>query len=246
MGKSDGYPDLKMTKQVLALADKLTGHYMGSVPFIIQVDATFDGSDTADVDVNVKVASTRITCPGEAIAETDSEVTFPNAVNDGDCLGDGIRSDGKDVTKYIIVKESDGGLTYKSDGYPDLKMKKKSLKANDNLSGSFEGSVPFIIDVTADFDGSGAKADVDVNVKVASVRITCPGETIAEDDSQVTFPNAVNDGDCLGDGIRSDSQDPSKYIINKNGDGTLTYKSDGYPDLKMTKQSLMAKADNLS
>merc|ERR1712093_470440 len=101
------------------------------------------------------------------------------------------------------------------------------------------------IDVTADFDGSGSKADVDVNVKAASVRITCPGETIAEDDSQVTFPDAVNDGDCLGDGIRSDSKDPSKYIINKNGDGTLTYKSDGYPDLKMTKKALMAKADNL-
>merc|ERR1712072_976695 len=109
------------------------------------------------------------------------------------------------------------------------------------------GSVPFIIDVTADFDGSGAKADVDVNVKVASVRITCPGETIAEDDAQVTFPNAVNDGDCLGDGIRSDSKDPSKYIINKNADGTLTYKSDGYPDLKMSKKALMANADdNLS
>merc|ERR1712093_634642 len=146
---------------------------------------------------------------------------------------------------YIIVKNADGTLTYKSDGYPDLKMTKKSLKAADNLSGSFEGSVPFIIDVTADFDGSGAKADVDVNVKVASTRITCPGEVIAETGSQVTFPNAVNDGDCLGDGIRSDSKDPSKYIINKNSDGTLTYKSDGYPDLKMSKKSLKA-SDNLS
>merc|ERR1712022_78790 len=102
------------------------------------------------------------------------------------------------------------------------------------LSGSYKGSVPFIIEVKADLDGS---------VKVASVRITCPGETIAEDDSQVTFPNAVNTGDCLGDGIRSDSKDPSKYIINKNGDGTLTYKSDGYPDLKMKKSALKAKAD---
>jgi len=115
--------------------------------------------------------------------------------------------------------------------------------AADNLSGSYEGSVPFIIDVTADFDGSGAKADVDVNVKVASVRITCPGETIAEDDSQVTFPDAKNDGDCLGDGIRSDSKDPSKYIITKNSDGTLTYKSDGYPDLKMKKKSLMEEPE---
>merc|ERR1712188_352116 len=188
------------------------------------------------------VASTRITCPGETIAETDSEVSFPNAVNDGDCLGDGIRSDSKDPSKYIINKNSDGTLTYKSDGYPDLKMSKKALKVADNLSGSFEGSVPFIIDVTADFDGSGSKADVDVNVKVASTRITCPGETIAETDAQVTFPNAVNDGDCLGDGIRSDSKDPSKYIIVKNADGTLTYNSDGYPALKMTKKSLKATA----
>merc|ERR1711981_616877 len=127
MGKSDGYPDLKMSKQTLESFEALNGHYMGSVPFIIQVDATFDGSDKADVDVNVKVASTRITCPGEAIAETDSEVTFPNAVNDGDCLGDGIRSDSKDPSKYIIVKNADGTLTYKSDGYPDLKMTKKSV-----------------------------------------------------------------------------------------------------------------------
>merc|ERR1719231_1378549 len=125
-------------------------------------------------------------------------------------------------------------------------MKKKSLRSNENLSGSYEGSVPFIIDVTADFDGSGAQADVDVNVKVASTRITCKAEAIAETDAQVSLPNAVNTGDCLGDGIRSDSKDPSKYIINKNGDGTLTYKSDGYPDLKMKKSALKAKADNLS
>merc|ERR1711881_421255 len=195
--------------------DALSGSYEGSVPFIIDVNADFDGSGAkADVDINVKVASKHFTCKGESIAETDAQVTFPNAVNDGDCLGDGIREDKKDPSKYIIVKNSDGTLTYKSDGYPDLKMKKKSLMANDKLSGSYEGSVPLIIDVTADFDGSD-KADVDVNVKVASVRITCPGESIAETDAQVSFPNAVNDGDCLGDGIRSDSKDPSKYIINK-------------------------------
>merc|ERR1712007_337701 len=146
------------------------------------------------------------------------QVTFPNAVNTGDCLGDGIREDKKDPSKYIIVKNSDGTLTYKSDGYPDLKMSKKALMSKGMLSGSYEGSVPFIIDVTADFDGSGSKADVDVNVKVASTRITCPGETIAETDAQVSFPNAVNDGDCLGD---------------------------GNPDLKMSKKSLKA-SDNLS
>merc|ERR1712093_191004 len=182
--KSDGYPDLKMTKKSLKSNDNLSGSFEGSVPFIIDVTADFDGSGAkADVDVNVKVASVRITCPGETIAEDDAQVTFPNAVNDGDCLGDGIRSDSKDPSKYIINKNADGTLTYKSDGYPDLKMTKKSLKAADNLSGSYEGSVPFIIDVTADFDGSDT-ADVDVNVKVASTRITCPGESIAEDDAQ--------------------------------------------------------------
>merc|ERR1712178_234954 len=145
----------------MASADNLSGSYEGSVPFIIDVNADFDGSGAkADVDINVKVASKQFTCKGEAIAETDAQVTFPNAPNDGDCLGDGIRSDSKDPSKYIIVKNSDGTLTYKSDGYPDLKMKKKSLMASaDNLSGSYEGSVPFIIDVNADFDGSGAKAD---------------------------------------------------------------------------------------
>merc|ERR1712147_437195 len=134
-------------------AAALTGSFEGSVPFIIDVSADFDGSDKADVDVNVKVASTRITCPGETIAETDAQVSFPNAVNDGDCLGDGVRSDSKDPSRYLLVKNGDGTLTFKSDGYPDLKMNKKSLKAAAALTGSFEGSVPFIIDVSADFDG---------------------------------------------------------------------------------------------
>merc|ERR1711981_931319 len=240
---SDGYPALKMKKKALKAA-AVSGAYEGSVPFIIDVNMDFTSDSAVDADINVKVASVRVTCPGEVYSSDGSLITFPNAPTDGDCLGDGVRSDGKDASKYNLNINDDGTLTFNSDGYPALKMKKKSLKASDKLSGSYEGSVPFIIDVTADFDGSD-KADVDVNVKVASTRITCPGESIAETDAQVTFPNAPNDGDCLGDGIRSDSKDPSKYIILKNSDGTLTYKSDGYPDLKMTKKSLKA-ADALS
>merc|ERR1711881_499654 len=140
----------------------------------------------AHVDVNVKVASKRFNCEAEDIAETDAQITFPNTPNTGDCLGDGVRTDGKDPSKYLINKNSDGTLTFKSDGYPDLKLTKKALMTTDALTGSYEGQVPFIIDVTADFDGSDT-ADVDVNVKVASTRITCPGESIAEDDAQVTF-----------------------------------------------------------
>merc|ERR1712139_594143 len=140
-------------------------------------------------------------------------------------------------------KNSDGTLTFKSDGYPDLKLTKKALKAADALTGSYEGQVPFIIDINCDFDGS-TKAHVDVNVKVASKRFNCATEDIAETDAQITFPNTPNTGDCLGDGVRTDGKDPSKYLINKNDDGTLTFKSDGYPDLKLTKKSL--KADTCS
>merc|ERR1711998_546812 len=136
--KSDGYPDLKMNKKSLAAAANLDGTYEGSVPFINDVTGVFDSSAKADVDVNVKVASVRFNCKGEDIAESD----------------DGIRTDGKDPTKYMMDKNSDGTLTFKSDGYPDLKMNKKSLAAGANLDGTYEGSVPFIIDVTGVFDGS--------------------------------------------------------------------------------------------
>merc|ERR1711916_315829 len=183
-------------------------------------------------------ASKKFDCKGEAIAESDAQVTFPSAAQDGDCLGDGIRSDGKDPSKYIIVKNGDGSLTYKSDGYPDLKMTKQALAVAESLSGHYQGSVPFIIQVDSTFNGD-ATADVTIDVQVAGKKFDCKGEAIAETDAQVTFPSAAQDGDCLGDGIRSDGKDPSKYIIVKNGDGSLTYKSDGCPDLKMTKQAIM-------
>merc|ERR1712138_187211 len=143
---------------------------------------------------DVKVASIRINCEAEDIAETDAQVTFPSSGNDGDCLGDGVRSDSKDPSKYMIEKSADGTLNFKSDGYPDLKLTKKSLMTSDALTGSYEGSLPFIIDINCDFDGS-AKAHVDVNVKVASIRINCEAEDIAETDAQITFPNSGNDGD---------------------------------------------------
>merc|ERR1719329_1832054 len=119
---------------------------MGSVPFIIQVDSTFNGDSTADLDINVKVAS-----------------------------------------KYIIVKNGDGSLTYKSDGYPDLKMTKQALAAAETLSGHYMGSVPFIIQVDSTFNGDST-ADLDINVKVASKEFKCASQKIAESDAQVTFP----------------------------------------------------------
>merc|ERR1712070_234534 len=87
-----------------------------------------------------------------------------------------------------------------SDGYPDLKMSKKALQAAAAPTGAWEGSVPFIIDVNMDFK-SDSQVDADINAKVASTRITCPGENFAFSGSEVSFPDALKDGDCLGDGI---------------------------------------------
>jgi len=268
------------------------------------------GGGVADFDLNVKVASKRFNCPGEKITETDGMVTFADIMTTGDCLGDGIRTDGKDPSKYTIAKNSDGTLTFNSDGYPALKMKSKAkltgstcslyeiadgscgqsdldcsytkyakaaekalqdgtcadqgyttktgtqtksypvigdivistyskpaLQVSETLSGAYEGSVPFIIDVNADFLGGGV-ADFDLNVKVASKRFNCPGEKITETDGMVTFADIMTTGDCLGDGIRTDGKDPSKYTIAKNSDGTLTFNSDGYPALKMKSKSM--------
>merc|ERR1712012_808310 len=119
---------VKMARFAMSLvsvvsADALVGHWKGSVPLIIDVEATFDGSDQAHVEVDVKVAKTHIDCPAEKIIESDTEIIFPETSQVGDCLGDGVREDSKDPSKYILEKNSDGSLTFKSDGYPPLKMK---------------------------------------------------------------------------------------------------------------------------
>merc|ERR1712203_118121 len=164
------------------------------------------GDGTANMDINVKIAHKEIKCTGVKIAETDTQVTFPNAERKGDCLGDGIRSQGKDPTKYFMVKNSDGSLIYKSDGYPDMTLKKKTFQSAAALAGLYEGSVPFIITIDADFKGDGT-TNMNINVKIARKEITCTRVKIAETDTQVTFPNAGQKGDCLGDGIRSQGKD---------------------------------------
>ena len=36
----------------------------------------------------------------------------------------------------------------------------------------------------------------------------------------------------MGDALRQQGKDPSKYFLDVNSDGTLTFHSDGYPSLK--------------
>merc|ERR1711977_298938 len=213
--RSDGWPDLKLSAASLK-ASALSGKYHGSVPFILDMDLNFLGDSTMDFDQNVKVASTEIKCPAYKIAETDAEVTFPEIGNDGDCMGDALRGQGKDVTKFAIAKNADDTLTFRSDGWPDLKLGAAALKTS-ALSGKYHGSVPFILDMDLNFPGDGT-LDFDQNVKVASVEINCPGETIAETDDEISFPDIVNDGDCMGDALRGQDKDVTKFTIAKNAD----------------------------
>merc|ERR1719264_1861346 len=102
----------------------LSGHYEGSVPFILDMNLIFPGDGTMNFDQNVKIAHTEIKCPTEAISETATTVTFPKIGNTGDCMGDALRKQKKDVSKFTISINSDGSLTFHSDGWPDLKLAK--------------------------------------------------------------------------------------------------------------------------
>merc|ERR1712000_123861 len=182
---SDGYPNLKMTKQSLVAKEDLVGHYMGRVRGIIKIDVTFNGDATVDATIDV-ISQTKIDCSSENIAETNSLVTFPDAPTEGDCIGDGIRSDGKDPTKYTIIKNDDGTLTFTSDGYPNLKMEKQSLAAKEDLVGHYMGRVRGIIKIDVTFNGD---ATVDATIDVISqTKIDCSSENIAETDSLVSSP----------------------------------------------------------
>merc|ERR1719199_1413321 len=196
----------------------------------------FPGDGTMNFDQNVKVAHQEIKCPTEKIAETASAVTFPNIANTGDCMGDALRGQKKDVSKFTISINSDGTLTFHSDGWPDLKLTKKTEVAVSALSGHYEGSVPFILDMNLIFPGDGT-LNFDQNMKVAHQEIKCPTEKIAEAATAVTFPNTANKGDCMGDALRGQKKDVIKFTISINADGTLTFHSDGWPDLKLTKKT---------
>ena len=74
----------------------------------------------------MKIAHQEINCPKTKVAITDTAVTFPNIGNTGDCMGDALRGQKKDVTKFKVDINSDGTLTFHSDGWPDLKLKKAS------------------------------------------------------------------------------------------------------------------------
>merc|ERR1712032_421792 len=131
---------------------------------------------------------------------------------------------------------SGGSLSFHSDGYPVMKLKKNALTFV-ALSGAYEGSVPFIIDITMDFSASAVNADI--NVKVAHQEIKCPSEAVAYSTTAVTFPNIATTGDCMGDALRTQKKDVTKYVMDINSDGSLSFHSDGYPVMTLKKKNLV-------
>merc|ERR1712203_1166035 len=185
------------------------------------------------------VAHQEIKCPCEAVAYSATAVTFPNIGTTGDCMGDALRTQKKDVTKYVMDINSDGSLSFHSDGYPVMTLKKKTL-ALAAPSGAYEGSVPFIIDITMEFSASTVNADI--NVKVAHQEIKCPSEAVAYSATAVIFPNIGTTGDCMGDALRKQKKDVTKYVMDINSDGSLSFHSDGYPVMTLKKKTLALAA----
>merc|ERR1719450_1556227 len=192
-------------------------------------------------DNNVKVAHQEIKCEKVVIAVTDTAITFPNIGKTGDCMGDALRQQKKDVSKFSLTINSDGTLVFHSDGWPPLKLKKTSVETVAAPSGHYEGSVPFILDMNLNFNGDGTM-DFDNNVKVAHQEIKCEKVVIAVTDTAITFPNIGKTGDCMGDALRQQKKDVSKFSLTINSDGTLVFHSDGWPDLKLTKKTVAVSA----
>merc|ERR1712050_808464 len=121
--------------------------------------------DFSDLAVNAFISvigQEDISCPTESYSATDSLISFDNIEVDGDCFGEALRGQGKDTSKYTLDINSDGTLTFHSDGYPDMKMTQDSLSMA-VVSGSYTGRVRGIIKITMDFDGdSTANAFISV------------------------------------------------------------------------------------
>merc|ERR1711959_321669 len=156
-------------------------------------------------------------------------------------MGDALRGQKKDVTKFSIAINNDGSLTFHST-WPDLKLKKVSEIATAMAapSGKYECSVPLIVDITVNFNDDGTM-DFDNNVKIQHQEIKCAKVAIAVSDNTVTFPNIQKTGDCMGDALRGQKKDVTKFSIAINSDGSLTFHST-WPDLKLKKASDIATA----
>merc|ERR1719343_1236057 len=180
-----------MTKDTLGAVAAISGSYTGRVPGIIKITMDFDGDSTVNAFISV-IGQQDISCPTESYAVTDGSIGFTNIDQDGDCFGDALRGQGKDTSKYTLDINSDGTLTFHSDGYPDMKMTKDTLGAVAAVSGSYTGRVRGIIKITMDFE-----SDSTVNAFISVIgqqEISCPTESYTASDSSIGFTNIDQDG----------------------------------------------------
>ena len=127
-------------------------------------------------------------------------------------MGDALRKQKKDVTKFSMDINSDGTLTFHSDGWPDLKLKKQALTVA-ALSGTYEGKVGggLILDMTVKFNGDGTM-DFDNNVKVAArapCDMICDPSALLEEGSGEFFRCIDGRGDDAGDAGVPAKSEPS-------------------------------------
>merc|ERR1712083_116546 len=167
----------------------VSGSYTGRVRGIIKITMDFDSDSTVNAFISV-IGQQDISCPTESYSATDSLITFDNIGVDGDCFGEALRGQGKDTSKYTLDINSDGTLTFHSDGYPNMKMSKASL-ALSAVSGSYTGRVPGIIKITMDFSADTVNAFISV---IGQQDISCPTESYSATDSLITFDNIGVDG----------------------------------------------------
>ena len=99
-------------------------HHDFRLQVILDDKITFNGDGTADFDINIKIAKQEVNCKGEKVTVDSGSVHFTDIATTGDCMGDALRAQGKDPSKYFMDVNADGSLTFHSDGYPNLKMKK--------------------------------------------------------------------------------------------------------------------------
>merc|ERR1712048_1437053 len=134
---------------------------------------------------------------------------------------------------------ADDSLSFHSDFAPvALKLTKQSAELAAiaaAVSGAYEGRVPGIVKIDMDFSSDTVKTLISV---IGQQDINCPVEPFSVTDSQIVFNTIENDGDCFGDAIRSQGKDTTKFFIDIQSDGSLSFHSDFAPAaVKLTKQT---------
>jgi len=233
---SDGYPKMAMKLQSLEteLTTPTLGVYQGSVPLIGKWQVTFNSA--SNVDYHHSILGNVLDCKSQTVSESGSKITFSDIGTPGNCMGDSIRGQNKDVTKYYLTEDSATQVTFYSDGYPKMAMKLQSLETELTTPtlGVYQGSVPLIGKWQVTFNSA---TNVDYHHSITGNVLDCRSQTVSESGSKITFSDIGTPGNCMGDAIRGQNKDVTKYYLTQDSATQVTFYSDGYPKMAMKLQS---------